>query len=117
VDGPDGKQHIERDMGYDGYIQQLAAGEHVLFVDMANVEADRLEAAGPEKAALLFPKDHTHTSAEGAELNAQSVVRALRLAHSPLDTYLAKDLPPAITDVSASPTVPGAAKGSEPAHR
>ncbi|HEV2710321.1 MAG TPA: rhamnogalacturonan acetylesterase [Edaphobacter sp.] len=82
----DGK--IERDMGYDAELRQLAAEQHVAFVDMATVEADRLEAAGPEKTALLFPKDHTHTSAEGAELNAQSVAIALRKAHSPLTAYL-----------------------------
>lgn len=86
--GPDGKPHIERDMGYDAQLRQLAADEHVSFVDMATVEADRLEALGPEKTALLFPKDHTHTSAEGAELNAESVAIALRNAHSPLAAYL-----------------------------
>jgi len=115
TNGPDNKAHIERDMGYDGQIQQLAAEQHLLFIDMANVEADRLEADGPERAALLFPQDHTHTSAEGAELNAQSVVRALLRARSPLNAYLAKDLPRALTDETASPTVPGAAKGPEPA--
>lgn len=86
--GPDGKPHIERDMGYDADLKQLAQQEHVAFVDMATVEADRLEAAGPEKTALLFPIDHTHTSDEGAELNAQSVAIALRNAHSPLAMYL-----------------------------
>jgi len=87
-DGPDGKPHIERDMGYDAQLRQLAADQHIAFVDMATVEADRLEAAGQQKAALLFPLDHTHTSAEGAELNAQSVTIALRNAHSPLAVYL-----------------------------
>lgn len=87
-DGPNGKPQIERDMGYDAELKQIAAEEHVAYVDMATVEADRLEATGPEKAALLFPKDHTHTSAEGAELNAQSVTIALRKAHSPLVAYL-----------------------------
>ena len=82
----DGK--IERDMGYDAELKQLAAEEHVAYVDMATVEADRLEATGQENTALLFPKDHTHTSAEGAELNAQSVAIALRRAHSPLAAYL-----------------------------
>jgi rhamnogalacturonan acetylesterase len=80
--------HIERDMGYDAQLKQLASEEHVAYVDMGTVEADRLEATGQEKTALLFPKDHTHTSAEGAELNAQSVAIALRSAHSPLAVYL-----------------------------
>ena len=88
--GADGKQHIERDMGYDDAIRQLAGGEKVELADMANVEADRLEAIGPDKAALLFPMDHTHTSAEGADLNAQCVVRAIRATQSPLRAYLAQ---------------------------
>ncbi len=88
--GPDGAQHIERDMGYDALIKQLAADEHVSFVDMGTVEADRLEALGPAKTALLFPIDHTHTSAEGAEMNAECVVEALKKAGSPLVKYLAQ---------------------------
>lgn len=88
--GADGVQHIERDMGFDAEIRQLAAEENVPFVDMANIEADRLEELGPAKTALLFPIDHTHTSAEGAEMNAQCVVEALRRANSPLAQYLAR---------------------------
>jgi rhamnogalacturonan acetylesterase len=83
-----GTPRIERDMGYDQPITQLAKDMNVLYADMATVEADRLEALGPEKTALLFPIDHTHTSAEGAELAAQSIVTALRNAHSPLAPYL-----------------------------
>ncbi len=87
-DGDDGKPRIERDMGYDAQLRQLAADQHVAFVDMATVEADRLEALGQQKTAPLFPIDHTHTSAEGAERNAESVTIALRKAHSPLAAYL-----------------------------
>jgi lysophospholipase L1-like esterase len=89
-DGPDGKPHIERDMGYDSQIRQLAVEQQVAFADMANLEADRLEALGTQKTALLFPKDHTHTSAEGAELNAEFVIAALRQIHSPVADYLAE---------------------------
>jgi rhamnogalacturonan acetylesterase len=84
----DGHPHIERDMGYDETIKQLAKDQNILLADMATVEADHLEALGPEKTALLFPIDHTHTSPEGAELAAQSVATALRNAHSPLVPYL-----------------------------
>ncbi len=83
-----GTPRIERDMGYDEEITQLAKDMNVLYADMATVEADRLETLGPEKTALLFPIDHTHTSAEGAERNAESVAIALRNAHSPLVPYL-----------------------------
>jgi lysophospholipase L1-like esterase len=83
-----GTPRIERDMGYDAQIKQLASDEHLAFIDMATVEADRLEALGPEKTAALFPIDHTHTSSEGAERNAESVVIALRNVSSPLAVYL-----------------------------
>ncbi len=86
--GADGKEHIERDMGYDAELRRLAAQEHVPYIDMSDIEADRLEALGPQKTAFLFPRDHTHTSAQGAELVAQCVVEALRRAHSPLAAYL-----------------------------
>ncbi len=84
----DGNLQIERDMGFRDYETQLATSEQVPLVDMATVEADRLQALGPEKTALLFPIDHTHTSAEGAEANAESVVIALHNAKSPLVAYL-----------------------------
>ncbi|SEB73533.1 rhamnogalacturonan acetylesterase [Terriglobus roseus] len=70
--------HIERDMGYDGFIQQVGVQTHVPYLDVSNVEADRLEKLGPEATAKLFPIDHTHTSADGAELVAGSVAEALR---------------------------------------
>jgi len=88
VNDADGKPRIERDMGFRDYENQLAAQEQVPIVDMATVEADRLDALGQEKTALLFPIDHTHTSSEGAERNAESVAIALRNANSPLAAYL-----------------------------
>ncbi len=88
VNDTDGNLHIERDMGFRDYEYKLGADEQVPVIDMATVEADRLEALGQEKTAILFPIDHTHTSAEGAERNAESVAIALRNAHSPLAAYL-----------------------------
>jgi rhamnogalacturonan acetylesterase len=84
----DGKLHIERDMGFRDYVYKLGADQGVPVVDMATVAADRLEALGPENTALLYPIDHTHTNAEGAERNAESVAIALRNANSPLAAYL-----------------------------
>jgi rhamnogalacturonan acetylesterase len=85
---PAGKQHIERDMGFRDFENQVGAAEHVPVVDMATVAADGWEALGPAKTAPYFPIDHTHTSAAGADLNAHSVATALRNAHSPLAAYL-----------------------------
>ena len=83
----DGK--IERDMGYDAVLHQIAAVEHVGLIDMAALAADAFESMGPQKTALLFPIDHTHTSPQGAELNATAVVVALRgMKDCPLAGYL-----------------------------
>jgi rhamnogalacturonan acetylesterase len=79
---------IERDMGYDDAIRQVAEAEHVPFIDMSNIEADKLEKLGPDATAKLFPIDHTHTSPEGAELVASSVAEALQKQGNPLAKYL-----------------------------
>ena len=83
-----GVNRIERETNFNSIMHKIADDNHLFFIDMATIEADRLEATGKDKAALLFPIDHTHTSSEGAELNAQSVVIALKLAKSPLVQYL-----------------------------
>ena len=79
---------IERDMGYDGFIRQVGEQQHVPVIDMAAIAADGWQALGQEKTAAFYPIDHTHTSAAGADLNAHSVVTALRNAKSPLAAYL-----------------------------
>lgn len=80
--------HIERDFGYGEMIRELAKEEHLPLIDMNSVAVTRFEAMGQERTDRLFPKDHTHTSAQGAELNAQNVVDALKLAKSPLTSFL-----------------------------
>lgn len=86
--GPNGKMLIERDMGYDAELRKISANQHVPYIDMSDIEANRFEAMGPKKTAAFFPIDHTHTSAAGAEFVAQCVVDALRRQHSPLAAYL-----------------------------
>ena len=80
--------HIERDMGYDDWIRQVAAQENIPVLELGNAEADRLQALGPEKTAPLFPKDHTHTSPEGANLVAETVAGVIRTSNDPLSNYL-----------------------------
>ena len=48
------------------------------FVDVTNAIADRYETMGEAKVKPLFPEDHTHTSPEGADLNASIVIGALK---------------------------------------
>ena len=83
-----GTMKIERETNYNSVMKKIADEQHLQYIDMATVEAERLENTGQTDAARLFPIDHTHTSSEGAELNAQSVVLALKRAGSPLVKYL-----------------------------
>jgi lysophospholipase L1-like esterase len=75
-------------MGYNDWVRQVAAQEQIPVLELGAIEADRLEALGPEKTAPLFPRDHTHTSPEGADLVAQCVATAIRSAGGPLSQYL-----------------------------
>lgn len=79
---------IEHDMGFRTFETQIAEKDHVQLADMATLEADALQTMGPEKSALLFPIDHTHTSAEGADLNAHYVAASLRAIKAPVAAYL-----------------------------
>jgi len=72
---------------------KIAQEDHLAFIDMGAVEATRMESVGKDKASLWFPIDYVHTSPEGAELNAQSVVVALEIAKSPLVKFLKAPLP------------------------
>ncbi|HEY2740447.1 MAG TPA: GDSL family lipase, partial [Thermoanaerobaculia bacterium] len=80
--------HIEHDMGYNDWVRQVAAQEQIPVLEPGNLEADRLEALGPEKTAPLFPKDHTHTSPEGADLVAQCVATTIRSSGTPLASFM-----------------------------
>ncbi len=83
----DGK--VERGSGmFSKWSEEIAQSEHVPFVDVTNAVADRYEKLGEEKVKALFSTDHTHTSPEGAELNAATVVSALKGVNSPLARFL-----------------------------
>ena len=101
-----GTPHVSLDMRFGPVMWKIAQEDHLAFIDMAPVEATRMESVGKEKAALWFPIDWVHTSPEGAELNAQSVVIALEIAKSPLVKYLKEQVP-------IPPDVMAATKASE----
>jgi lysophospholipase L1-like esterase len=84
----DGK--VERGIGeFPKWTGEVAAKEHVPFIDFTNMAADTWEKMGAEKMAAMFPRDHTHTSAEGADLHARLVVSGLRgMPNAPLDGFL-----------------------------
>ena len=84
----DGK--VERGPGdYGKWSAEIARTEGAAFVDVTTIIADQYEKMGADTVKKFFPRDHTHTNAEGAELNAASVVAGLKaLASYPLDRFM-----------------------------
>jgi rhamnogalacturonan acetylesterase len=79
---------------YAGWADTVAKAEHAPFVDLNKLIAERYNALGPEKVDPLFADGHTHTTAAGAELNAQCLVAGLRaLPDDPLALYLLAEKP------------------------
>lgn len=87
-DWKDGKV-LRADAGYGLWAKEAAAAEAVPFVDLNGIVANHYDALGQEKVAAFFPNEHTHTNAEGAQLNAASVVEGLKgLPNCPLCAFL-----------------------------
>jgi len=63
---------------YSGWAQQVAKEEGAYFIDLNNLVALEYERLGQQAVAPFFPKEHTHTSREGAQLNAQIVASELK---------------------------------------
>lgn len=70
---------VERGPGsYSIWSAEVARSEGVPFLDLTDWIANRYEELGQAKVKGFFPRDHTHTSAAGAELNASFVAVGLR---------------------------------------
>ncbi len=98
-DWKDGKVH----RAYPGYGQtakDAAQSGGALFVDLNGIIADRYDAMGQDAVKPFFPHEHTHTNAEGAALNAASVVAGLKgLPDSPFTRFLS----PKADEIKAAP--------------
>jgi len=110
-----GVPHVSQDLRFSPVLWKIAQEKHLAFIDMAAVEATRLEATGQEKTKLLFPIDYVHSSSEGAELNAKDVVIALEIAKSPLLKYLKEPVPIPPDAVTATSTSAAAIAAAVPA--
>lgn len=90
--------HIARNTAdYAGWAHEIATREHVPFIDLNEIIAREYDALGEAATEPMFADPHTHTSLEGAQLNARAVVTGLKLLHpDPLAKYFspaAKDVP------------------------
>ncbi|MES2390478.1 MAG: rhamnogalacturonan acetylesterase [Acidobacteriota bacterium] len=63
---------------YAGWAEQIAEQEHIGFIDLNNRIADIYDKMGEQAVEPLFADPHTHTSLEGAKLNASVVVAGLK---------------------------------------
>jgi lysophospholipase L1-like esterase len=74
---------------YAKWAAEVARAEGVAFVDLNDIVARHYEELGPERVNPLFGDEHTHTTPDGAKLNAQCVVEGLRaLKNCPLVSCL-----------------------------
>jgi lysophospholipase L1-like esterase len=70
---------VERTNGpWSAFTAELGKTENAAFIDLTTLIADDYERRGAAAVKPFFPKDHTHTSPEGADLNARLVVAALK---------------------------------------
>ena len=81
---------IERGPGrYSPWAAEISWDEHELFLDLTDTMADQFEAMGEDKVKALYPHDHTHFNAAGADLCAADVVSLLNgLRPGPITRYL-----------------------------
>lgn len=63
---------------YGNWSKIAAEREKAFYIDLNEIVAQKYEALGKEKVKAFFPKDHTHTGAEGAAFNALTVAESLK---------------------------------------
>lgn len=73
----DGKV-VRADKTYGLWAQQIAAETGAYFIDANNIIADKFDKMGPDMVKGFFPFDPVHTNAEGAGINAGSIVTGIR---------------------------------------
>ena len=74
---------------YGRWAADVAKETGAYFIDLNQLTADKYDAWGPEKVKDFFPNEHTHTSPEGARINAESVAQGIKsLSDCPLKAYL-----------------------------
>jgi lysophospholipase L1-like esterase len=94
---------VRRNLGQMYVIaKQIAGEEKVLFLDHTTIIADRYDALGATAVKAFFPADSTHTSTDGAVLNAEMFIAGVK----------AMNLKPLIDDLNEkgkaiAPAIPG----------
>jgi len=81
---------IRNDESYGKWAEETADVTGAFFIDLNKMIADTYEEGGQEKAKQYFTeKDHTHTTREGAIVNAGAVISGIKAQRScTLNNYL-----------------------------
>jgi lysophospholipase L1-like esterase len=80
---------VERNnLSYGLWSKEAAMESGAYFIDLNAISADKLEMAGEQRAGIYFKKDHTHTSLNGAIMNALSIVEGLKKSDCLLKNYI-----------------------------
>ncbi len=77
-DWKDGKVIRYNGTGYGLWAKQTAETTGAYFIDLNSITADTYDAMGQEAVKPFFPNEHTHTSREGAAVNAASIVKGIK---------------------------------------
>ena len=84
--------HVERGLGrYRQWAYETARTNHVLCIDVSGKVADKFDAMGEEPVKALYPRDHTHFNAVGADIHAAAIVSLLKgLRPGPMRRFLSE---------------------------
>ena len=76
---------------YSLWAEQVAKEEGAYFIDLNDIIATKYEEMGADNVKPFFPVDHTHTNIDGARLNAEIVVKAIKeIKPGKLEKYVLK---------------------------
>jgi lysophospholipase L1-like esterase len=90
-DWKDGKVIRYDGTGYGLWAKQTTESTGAFFIDLNSLTADSYDAMGQERVKPFFPNEHTHTSKEGALLNATIVSNQIKqIKQCKLKKYLLK---------------------------
>ncbi len=77
------------DNGMSFWARQVCRQQKIAFIDHCEATAELYEKMGREAVAKLFIQDHTHTTTDGAILNAETLIACLKaLPDMPLVEFL-----------------------------
>ena len=77
-DWKDGKVIRYNATSYGLWAQQTAEATGAFFIDLNKLICNEYDLLGAEKVKPFFPNEHTHTSKEGAALNAVCVTKGIK---------------------------------------